>query len=138
MKRDGVVGQDGDRVIGVAGVGGGEGGGFNEDRGVGEDVWAGQASDTKNLGGQGVAYGGVCERGVGRQGSGEGREVAAVRAAVAVEAGDVGVGGDAGEGDGAVVGAVCLVGEHKPGDVRGEGGRSGGEGVVDVGGEAAL
>jgi len=92
---------------------------LSEDRGVGEEVWAGQASDTKKLGGQGVDYAGVGERGVGGQGRGEGREVAAVRAAVAVGAVDVGVGGDAGEGDGAVVGAVCLVGEHKPGDVRG-------------------
>jgi len=55
-----------------------------------------------------------------------------------VEAVGVGFGGDAGERDGAVVVAVCLVGEHEPDDVGGEGGRSSGEDVVDVEGEAAV
>ena len=82
--------------------------------------------------------GGVGKGGVGGQGRVEGGEVAAVRAAVEVEAVGVGVSGDSGEGDGAVVGAVRLVVENELGDVGGEGGRAGGEGVIDVGGEAAL
>jgi len=61
-----------------------------------------------------------------------------VRAAVAVEAVRVGVGRDAGKGDEAVVGAVRFAVEHELGDVGGEGGRAGSEGVFDVGREAAL
>jgi len=54
MQRDAAVVQDGDRVVGVAGVGGRGEGEVDEGHGVCEDVWACLASDPKKLGGQGV------------------------------------------------------------------------------------